>query len=73
MPNVRDDRDTSLLRAGMAQRKSLVWGLKEANYFSRHDWTTQITLKRLDKSDFTRTRFAPHRATPDKPKPAQFT
>jgi hypothetical protein len=30
---------------------------READYFLRKDWTTQISLMRLDKSPFSRTRF----------------
>jgi hypothetical protein len=35
----------------------LIWGNREAKYFSRKDWTTQITLKGLSKLKFRRTRF----------------
>ena len=32
----------------------------EAEYFSREIWTGGISLKRLDKFDFWRTRFRAH-------------
>jgi hypothetical protein len=35
---------------------------REAEYFCKGDWTTQISLNRLDKSPFTRTRFPQPRA-----------
>ena len=35
---------------------SLIWGDDEAEYFCGRDWTGQITLKALQKIDFTRTR-----------------
>ena len=39
MPHVRDDRDTPLLRAGMAETVNVIWGNREAEYFSREGWT----------------------------------
>jgi hypothetical protein len=33
----------------------LIWGLRKAEYFSPHDWTTQIRLKGLAKFVFART------------------
>jgi len=38
----------------MARVINLIWGKREAEYFLRRDWTTQITLIRLRKLDFTR-------------------
>jgi len=35
----------------------LIWGQRKAKYFLRQDWTTQISLIRLAKFDFARTRF----------------
>ncbi|WP_210183158.1 hypothetical protein, partial [Bradyrhizobium lablabi] len=32
----------------------LIWGEKEAVYFSADDWTTQISLNLFAKLDFTR-------------------
>jgi hypothetical protein len=32
----------------------LIWGNREAKYFSQYIWTTQITLNRLTKLDFKR-------------------
>ena len=34
----------------------LIWVNREAEYFLRRDWTTQITLIGLEKFDFTRKR-----------------
>jgi hypothetical protein len=36
---------------------NLICPTAKAKYFWLGDWTTQITLNRLDKSQFTRTRF----------------
>jgi hypothetical protein len=44
-PNVRDDRDTPLLRAGMAQVLGLIWVSREEDSFFARDWTGQISLK----------------------------
>jgi len=33
----------------------LIWGIREAKYFSQEIWTTQIKLNRLTKLDFWRT------------------
>jgi hypothetical protein len=38
-PNVRDDRDTPLLRAGTAETVNLIWGKREAEYFCAKGWT----------------------------------
>jgi hypothetical protein len=46
-PNVRDDRDTPLLRAGMAQVLGLIWVSREGVSFFAQDWTGQISLKGL--------------------------
>jgi len=40
-----------------ASREDTVRSKGEAEYFSLPDWTTQISLNRLDKFDFWRTRF----------------
>jgi hypothetical protein len=56
-PNVRDDAYVPLSgRDG--NRKPLIWGKPEANYFCVGDWTTQIRLKRFRKLVFRRTRFS---------------
>ena len=44
-PNVRDDRDTPLLRAGMARVLRLIWVAREQDSFFARDWTGQISLK----------------------------
>jgi hypothetical protein len=31
-----------------------IWGFNQAEYFSRKDWTTQISLRRQEKLDFWR-------------------
>jgi hypothetical protein len=38
----------------MARLINLIWGKREAEYFLRQDWKTQITLIGLRKLDFTR-------------------
>jgi hypothetical protein len=53
-PNVRDDREAPLLRDGTGGDVLLIWGRDKAEYFCKGDWTTQITLIRLDKSAFWR-------------------
>ena len=35
----------------------LIWGVRNAKYFSAQDWTTQISLNRLTNSPFRRTQF----------------
>jgi hypothetical protein len=55
--NVRDDRDTPLLWARDGAKVLLIWVKRKAKYFFRRDWTTQISLNLLGKSDFTRARF----------------
>src|SRR5260370_37710631 len=54
-PHVRDDRETPLVRNGMAGVLKVIWGKREANYFCKRGWTTQITLIRLNKLAFSRT------------------
>ena len=39
---------------------------REVDYFLRQDWTTQISLMRLDKSPFSRTRFFGHEGAPSR-------
>jgi hypothetical protein len=39
--------------------KHLIWGIHEAKYFRREDWTAKISLKRQRKLAFWRTRFCP--------------
>jgi len=38
-PNVRDDREPPLLRDEMATVVNVIWGNREAIYFSREGWT----------------------------------
>ena len=49
VPNVRDDRETPLQRAGMAGDIDLIWVWREGKYFWRWDWTGGIRLIRLNK------------------------
>jgi len=46
-PRVRDDRETPLHRDGTAGVLGLIWVRREAEYFLKQGWTTQITLKVL--------------------------
>jgi hypothetical protein len=39
----------------MAENKPVIWVACEADYFSRDDWTGQISLKWREKSGCTRT------------------
>jgi hypothetical protein len=55
-PNVRDDRDTPLSKRRDVRKEAINRGGGEANYFSPPDWTTQISLIRLDKLLFSRMR-----------------
>jgi hypothetical protein len=51
---VRDDRETPLCVGGMAMDIEVIWVNREAEYFCKRDWTTQIGLIRLNKFQFTR-------------------
>jgi hypothetical protein len=53
--NVRDDgqRPSSEQDEGVME---LIWGKREAEYFCKRDWTTQITLIRFNKLACARTR-----------------
>jgi hypothetical protein len=59
VPNVRDDRETPLVRAGMANDIDLIWVSGEAEYFLKSDWTGQISLIRLNKLSFSRNLAGP--------------
>jgi hypothetical protein len=37
--NVRDDRDTSLLRGGMSRDVEVIWAKREPEYFCGEGWT----------------------------------
>jgi len=50
VPNVRDDRETPLQRAGTARDIEVIWVRRERIYFCRQDWTGSISLIRLRKS-----------------------
>jgi hypothetical protein len=50
VPNVRDDRETPLVRDGMAGVMDLIWGKREGIYFLRWGWTGGISLIRFNKS-----------------------
>src|ERR1700737_3959887 len=52
--NVRDDRETPLVRNGMARVLEVIWVRRKPIYFCKPDWTTQITLIRLNKLVFSR-------------------
>jgi hypothetical protein len=53
-PNVRDDAYAPLEERGTERMMRLIWGFNQAEYFSRKDWTTQISLRRQEKLDFWR-------------------
>src|ERR1035438_4579416 len=53
---VRDDRETPLSSGGTAALLHLIWVFGKSEYFCRWGWTGQISLIRLAKFDFTRTR-----------------
>src|SRR5215471_2453651 len=56
--HVRDDRDTPLFgRGGMRGKMRLICPTRQAEYFSRDDWTSGITLNARTKFDFWRSRF----------------
>src|SRR5438445_10680690 len=57
-PNVRDDREPPLLWVRDRRKEATDLGSHKAKYFFRRDWTTQIRLKHLTKSRFTRGPFA---------------
>jgi hypothetical protein len=63
---VRDDRETPLCEAGRGELVEMICPTLKAEYFSQKDWTTQITLIRLNKSPVSRNglrrRGACHRA-----------
>jgi hypothetical protein len=48
-PNVRDDHDTPLSRAGMARVIDVTWGVGKQKYFLKWDWTGGIRLIRFNK------------------------
>ena len=54
-PHVRDDRETPLVWDGMATNKPVIWVERKQEYFSRDDWTGQITLIRFNKFPCGRT------------------
>jgi hypothetical protein len=55
--HVDDVRNAPLIERGMARVLDLICPTAQAEYFSRGDWTTQITLKSRAKLDFTRRGF----------------
>jgi hypothetical protein len=54
-PRVRDDREPPLQWDETARDMQLIWVGRESEYFCKGDWTTQITLIRLNKIAFART------------------
>src|SRR6266702_4269864 len=53
--NVRDDREPPLLSGETRRVKPVICPTTEAEYFSREDWTTQITLIGIGNLRFSRT------------------
>jgi hypothetical protein len=41
-PNVRDDRETPLMRAGTARLMDLIWAKREGNFFCKRGWTGML-------------------------------
>jgi hypothetical protein len=60
-PRVRDDREPPLRWDETAEISEVIWGQVEADYFSREDWTGQISLIHHDKSSFRRMSMEPSR------------
>ena len=54
---VRDDRDPPLWGMRWRELIAVICPTGPAEYFCERDWTTQITLKSLRKSKFTRSGF----------------
>jgi hypothetical protein len=52
--HVRDDRERPSDGAGRGELVMVICPTAKAQYFFERDWTTQISLIRLDKSGFTR-------------------
>jgi len=61
-PRVRDDRDTPLEWDETAVDIEVIWVKREGKYFCKSDWTTQITLIRLNNLTCARTRHSPNGA-----------
>jgi hypothetical protein len=55
--NVRDRAYAPHNRERDGLRSEVIWVRDKAKYFSRGDWTTQITLNRQRKSGFARKSF----------------
>jgi hypothetical protein len=58
-PNVRDDHDTPLSRAGMGKVLEMIWGARKGKYFCNEDWTGGISLIRFNKFGCARRRRSP--------------
>src|SRR5258708_10779970 len=54
LPYVCDDHDTPLLWGGMREVLEVIWGVRKQKYFCKRDWTTQISLRKHNKSPRTR-------------------
>ena len=54
MPNVRDDRDTPLVRAETGESVEMICPTPKAKYFCKEDWTGRITLIGFKKLEFWR-------------------
>jgi hypothetical protein len=55
MPNVRDDRDTPLVRAETGESVEMICPTPKAKYFCKEDWTGRITLIPRENFLFART------------------
>src|SRR5229473_4262502 len=60
-PNVRDDHDTPLSRAGMGNVLEMIWGERKGKYFCEEDWTGGISLILFNKFGCARKRRSPDR------------
>jgi hypothetical protein len=54
-PNVRDDRETPLVRGGITRDMDVIWAKREGKYFCAGDWTAEISLIGLTKMPFCET------------------
>jgi hypothetical protein len=52
--HVRDDRERPSDGAGRGELVEMICPTAKGKYFYQRDWTTQISLIRLDKSGFSR-------------------
>src|SRR5260221_1304258 len=64
LPYVCDDHDTPLLWGGMREVLEMIWGVRKQKYFCKRDWTTQISLRKHNKSPRTRNDIDGYRFRP---------